>query len=65
MGSFFYIAFDLNQVNFANDEELWAVVSFIVLASIFIHGISATTVIKSLSGKYTHIEELIEKEEKE
>lgn len=65
MGSFFYLAFALSQVNLANDEELWAIVSFIVLASIFIHGISATTVIKSLSGKYTHIEEIIEKEEKE
>ncbi len=62
IGSFFYLAFALTQTKFAGGAELWAVTSFIVLASIFIHGISATTVIKSLAGKYPHIEEIHEKE---
>jgi len=62
IGSFFYLAFALSETKFSNEAELWAVVSFIVLASIFIHGISATTVIKRLSGKYPHIEEIHQQE---
>jgi NhaP-type Na+/H+ or K+/H+ antiporter len=62
IGSFFYLAFALNETNFDNPTELWAVVAFIVLASIFIHGISASTVIRSLSGKYPHIEEIHQQE---
>lgn len=65
IGSFFYLAFALIHSNFDNAAELWAVTAFIVLASIFIHGISATTVIKQLSGKYPHIEEIQQKEEEE
>lgn len=62
IGSFFYLAFAVTETKFSNEAELWAVVSFIVLASIVIHGLSATTVIKKLSGKYPHIEELTQKE---
>ena len=62
IGSFFYLAFALIESKFNNGTELWAVTSFIVLASIFIHGISATTVIKNISGKYPHIEEIHQKE---
>jgi len=58
IGSFFYLAFALKEGSFENGEELWAVVVFIVLASIFIHGITATTVINYLSGKYPHIEDV-------
>jgi NhaP-type Na+/H+ or K+/H+ antiporter len=46
IGSFFYLAFALSEAKFNNASELWAVVCFIVLASIVIHGLSATTVIK-------------------
>jgi NhaP-type Na+/H+ or K+/H+ antiporter len=62
IGSFFYLAFALTKSKFDNGAELWAVTSFIVLASIIIHGFSATTVIKNLSGKYPHIEEIHQKE---
>jgi NhaP-type Na+/H+ or K+/H+ antiporter len=62
IGSLFYLAFALNETNFNNGPELWAVVCFIVISSIFIHGMTATTVIKSLSGKYPHIQEIQEKE---
>lgn len=57
MGSFFYLAFAFSITNFNNGKEMWAIVSFIVAASILIHGISATTIIKKLSGKFPHIEE--------
>ncbi|MDQ3842813.1 MAG: cation:proton antiporter [Bacteroidota bacterium] len=62
IGSFFYLAFALSEARFDNTKQLWAVVAFIVLASIIIHGLSATTVIKSLSGKYPHIEEITQQE---
>lgn len=58
IGSFFYLAFALKEGIFDQGEELWAVVVFIVLASIFIHGMTATTVINRLSGKYPHIEDV-------
>ena len=64
IGSFFYLAFALRQAQFDNAKQLWAVVAFTVLASIIVHGVSATTVIKSLSGKYPHIEEITEQEKK-
>ena len=42
VGSLFYLAFGLEQTNFGNTKEMWAIVSFIVLCSILIHGITAT-----------------------
>lgn len=63
IGSFFYLAFALIETKFDKPRELWAVTSFIVLASILIHGFSATTVIKEISGKYPHIEEIQEKKQ--
>lgn len=63
MGSFFYLAFALQEASFSHAAQLWAVVAFIVLISIVIHGLSAATVIQSIAGKYPHIEELTQQEE--
>jgi sodium/hydrogen antiporter len=41
VGSLFYLSFALNEAPFDNAAELWCVVSFIVLCSILIHGLSA------------------------
>lgn len=38
VGSFFYLSFGINEVNFANSELLWATAGFLVLASVVIHG---------------------------
>lgn len=65
IGSFFYLAFAVIETKYSNEAELWAIVSFIVLASILIHGLSATTVIRRLSGKYPHVEELNKREKEE
>lgn len=65
MGSFFYLAFAFSKTDFDNGKELWAIVSFIVLTSIIIHGISATTIIQKLSGKFPHIEDIQKKQEEE
>jgi NhaP-type Na+/H+ or K+/H+ antiporter len=48
IGSFFYLAFALNETDFAHDEKLWSLVAFVVLLSIIVHGISATHVMKTL-----------------
>jgi sodium/hydrogen antiporter len=42
VGSLYYLAYALNEGHFANGDSLWAVVGFVVLISILIHGISAT-----------------------
>lgn len=48
MGSVFYLAFAFQQAYFGYEKELWATVAFTILISIFIHGITATPVMKHL-----------------
>ncbi|MEU4402924.1 cation:proton antiporter [Streptosporangium sp. NPDC023963] len=49
IGSLFYLAYALGQADFGVPaEELWAVVAFTVLASLGIHGISASPVMNRL-----------------
>jgi NhaP-type Na+/H+ or K+/H+ antiporter len=52
MGSFYYLAFALHEAKFSNGEELWSIVSFIVLLSVLIHGLTATAVIKKLEHQF-------------
>ncbi|WP_313692996.1 cation:proton antiporter [Halorarum halobium] len=53
VGSFYYLAFALNEATFAEREllvaadKLWALVGFVALASIVVHGISANTVMSA------------------
>lgn len=42
IGSFFYLSFALDKVTFAEADQLWSVVSFIVLVSIVLHGVTAS-----------------------
>ena len=48
IGSFFYLAFALNQLAFADGDTLWSVVGFIVLVSVVLHGITANRVMDHL-----------------
>ena len=48
VGSFYYLAYALNEADFPRSRELWALTGWIVVMSIFIHGISATPVSRSL-----------------
>lgn len=48
IGSFFYLAFALNETDFAHDQQLWSLVAFVVLVSILGHGLSANYVMKRL-----------------
>jgi NhaP-type Na+/H+ or K+/H+ antiporter len=54
IGSFYYLAYALNEATFAEmellvaAERLWALVGFLVLASIILHGITASRVMGGL-----------------
>nr|MBA2745448.1 cation:proton antiporter [Flavisolibacter sp.] len=53
MGSFFYLSFALHQAFFPFHAELWSIVSFIVLISIVIHGLTATSVMQEIEFEFS------------
>ncbi|MEU4574427.1 cation:proton antiporter [Nonomuraea sp. ATR24] len=51
VGSLFYLAFALGQADFGVPaDELWAVTGFTVLASVVLHGVTATPVMRRLDA---------------
>ena len=48
VGSFYYLAFALNHAAFPMPRFLWATVSFIVLLSIILHGLTGTRIMEYL-----------------
>jgi sodium/hydrogen antiporter len=48
IGSFYYLSFALSEEKFAEPDVLWAITGCIVLMSITIHGLTATSVMKKL-----------------
>lgn len=65
MGSFFYLAFAFDAAHFPLARQLWALVAFIVLLSIVIHGLTATSTMKKLEGQFTQPVEVKEKRDAE
>ncbi|MGV3540806.1 MAG: cation:proton antiporter [Rufibacter sp.] len=53
IGSVFYLAFGLSHAPFANPAEIWAVAGFTILLSIFLHGITATPIMRYLDRTRT------------
>jgi NhaP-type Na+/H+ or K+/H+ antiporter len=51
MGSLFYLSFALSKETFRYEKQLWSIVSFIIVLSLLIHGLTATTVFKKLDDK--------------
>lgn len=51
IGSFYYLAFALNQGWFPMRRELWATVSFVVLLSILVHGLASTSMMQYLDSR--------------
>lgn len=51
IGSFFYLSFALHETYFVYGKELWSLVSFIVLLSLLIHGVTATSTMEKLENK--------------
>ncbi|SEO28940.1 NhaP-type Na+/H+ or K+/H+ antiporter [Halogranum amylolyticum] len=49
IGSFYYLAYALNEETFGQSETIWALVGFVVLVSVVVHGIVATPVLERLS----------------
>jgi sodium/hydrogen antiporter len=48
IGSFFYLAFALDKLAFADGDTLWSIVGFIVMVSIVLHGVTASWVMDYL-----------------
>lgn len=53
IGSFFYLAFALNETDFRYADELWSLVSFVVLVSIVLHGSTAAFGMKKVEEETT------------
>ncbi len=51
VGSFFYLSFGLSQAMFSQADDLWAAVSFVVMVSVVLHGLSASRVIRKVRMK--------------
>lgn len=51
IGSFYYLAFAMNQADFRDARELWAVVVMVVVLSILFHGLSASAVMAWLDRR--------------
>ena len=48
MGSVFYLAFAVHKFHFSFEDELWSIVSFTILCSIVLHGLTANPIMKYL-----------------
>ena len=51
VGSVYYLAFALGKSPFRDSDELWATVIFTILASVVIHGVTATPVMDRLDRR--------------
>ena len=51
LGTVYYIAYGINHGDFGVSERLWAIVGFIIVASIVIHGISASPLLIHLAQR--------------
>ena len=56
IGTLYYLSYALNQGYFADDDalKLWIVCSIVILASIFVHGLSAPNLLKMTPNKPYH-----------
>ncbi len=51
VGSFYYLAYGQHHAEFDKIPQLWSAISFTVLLSIFLHGISASKILAALGPK--------------
>ncbi len=51
IGSFYYLAVATQLAAFADADELWSATAFTVLLSIFVHGVSATPIMRTLDAR--------------
>jgi len=48
VGSVYYMAYAANHVALPDSDRLWAVVGFVILFSVVLHGITASTLMRLL-----------------
>lgn len=51
VGSVYYVAYALNHGEFGDSERLWAIVGFIILVSILVHGVTAAPLLQRLTRR--------------
>lgn len=51
IGSIYYLAFAVQSADFVGEDELWAATAFTILASVFVHGVTATPVMNALDRR--------------
>jgi len=51
IGSFYYLAYALNHADWPQPDVLWAMVGFVVLLSVLVHGLSGTPVMQLLDSR--------------
>ena len=54
LGSVFYLAFALNHGEFGNGNDLWPVVSLVIIVSIVLHGVVVTPMMRQLEKKQSN-----------
>lgn len=58
IGSFYYLAYAINQAQFPGADTLWSDVGFVVLVSVLVHGITAPVTIEKLDEKRAEDEQV-------
>jgi NhaP-type Na+/H+ or K+/H+ antiporter len=51
VGSAYYLAYAFNREPFADSDYLWSVVSFVIVSSVFLHGVTVTPVMSILDRR--------------
>jgi NhaP-type Na+/H+ or K+/H+ antiporter len=51
IGSVYYLAYALNEAEFADADQLWAIVAFVILVSVLVHGVSAAPLMKRVDAQ--------------
>ncbi|GEO07467.1 cation transporter [Adhaeribacter aerolatus] len=54
IGSFYYLSFALTKAVFPEEKMLWSIAGFIVLISVFVHGVMAAPVMRYLDLRRSH-----------
>lgn len=51
VGSVYYLAHALNEAEFADADQLWAIVALVILVSVLVHGVSAAPLMKRVDAR--------------
>ena len=57
IGSIYYLAVAVQAAQFVDEDEVWSATGFTILASVFVHGVTATPVMQALDRRRMRREE--------